>query len=439
MHRSRNIFASIAICTSLIIQSCQVVNPPLITATPTPEVNPNPTSTVAPTPTEDVLRGTVSIWHSWDERQLPGLLKAIDAFQTSYPNVLFDVQYIPSIDLKSSFEAASVEGSAPTLLIGSGEWGPPLFDKGWLADISDLAAEELLNSLNPAAVGAAQNKQALIGLPVDIDGVVLYRNRRLIPSAASTFEDLVSFARQATQGDVTGAYLDRSFFFSGGHLSGIGGNLMTPDGFPAFNDDHGLAWVELLRSFEGAGPTEFLGDNDLQYFKENRAGYITESTTLRNSLSESIGTANLAIDPWPILEEGGLSGYVEAEMVYLAPHAIEQLGEPAWEFAQYLVSPEAQSYLAETGTIPAIRASYTPSGGSQVIIDDELIRQAMLALESGTTYPVMPEMDVYPSNMNIALQSIFFDGVAPEEALQSAEERITEAVTAIKSPGNPSP
>ncbi len=380
----------------------------------------------------------MSIWHAWDEAKLPGLLKTIAAFQAQYPDVVFDVQYVPLLDLKTSFEIASSDGGAPLVVIAPSSWGPDLFDQGWIADISAHISVELVESLNSPAVGASLYRDALIGLPVSIEGVVLYRNSNIIPDKAATFDDLVSMARRATSSDAVGAYLERSFYFSGGHLDGLGGALMDSAGNPAFNDEFGLRWVDLLRKFALAGPTEYFGDNDLQHFIENKTGYIIESTGQRNRLVEAIGERSLSIDPWPITEDGSLSGYVEAEAVYLAPAALDPANRAALEFVNTLLSPESQAALAAGGAIPALSASAAFAPGSQVSIDDELLKQAMIALEDGVTYPVLPEMAYYPGPLDIALQSVFFDGVTAEDALQTAEESIQEALQAA-SPGEQDP
>jgi maltose-binding protein MalE len=383
--------------------------------------------------TEVVLQGTVSIWHSLDDQHLPWLLKGVNEFQSQYPHVQFDISFVPALDLETSYEIASSEGRQPMILIGPASWGPELYDQGWVADISGLASNDIIDRLNAAALGASQYANALIGLPISMEGVVLYRNPSLIFERANTLDDMISLARHANRGDVRGAWLERSFYYSGGHLSGLGGELMDSNGYPAFNDEFGIEWVNLLRTFELMGPTEFFGDNDLQAFRENRAGYLIESTAIRKSLSDAVGTTNIAIDPWPIFENGSLSGYVEAENIYLSPDALSIPGVPAWEFVETLYSADMLNSLAATGMIPAIKASAAFAPGSGISINDDLTRQAMIALEDGVTYPVVAEMDFYPPQMNIALQSIFFDNVEPEAALQSAEEAIVESVSAMQS------
>jgi arabinogalactan oligomer/maltooligosaccharide transport system substrate-binding protein len=428
MRFRRSIFPWIIILASLWLSACQVMNPGAPTPTPSSPPAITPTQPPAPTPTDARLKGTVTIWHGWDEQKRPALLKVIQDFQAQYPDVIFDVQYVPPIDLKAAFEAASLDGAAPDILIGDGAWGPEWYDQGWVADLTDLAPSDLINSLNPAGIEAARYHNALMGLPVSLEGVVLYRNRNIILASAETLDEMIAFARQVTEGDVYGTYLERSFFYSGGHLMGVGGSLMDAQGYPAFNDSYGLAWIDLLRSFERFGLVDFYSDNDVQYFTENRAGYIIESTRLRNRLVEAMGTASVAIDPWPLLDQGSMSGFVQSENVYLSPAGAAKEGQVALKFVEMLLTPPSQAYLAETGSIPALRASTAFAPGSQFSTRNDLVEQAMVALEDGHAYPVVPQMAVYPPQMDIALQSIFQDGVPADQALASAEAAIIQAL-----------
>jgi ABC-type glycerol-3-phosphate transport system substrate-binding protein len=382
------------------------------------------TSTPLPSSTPVTVSGTVSIWHSWDEIYVPALLRRIYEFNQIYPNIYFDVQYIPALDLRSAYEKATLEGHGPTLMIGQADWGPDLYDKKLVADLTNLVPADLLNTLNRAAVGTGRYRDAMMSVPVDIRGVVLYRNQSIISIAPSTFDELVSLAKAAARGQRFGAVLDRSFYFSGAHLIGLGGSLMDAEGRPAFNSLKGLEWMNLLLFFSEAGPPEFFSDNDLNLFKEGRAGMIIDGTWNRNMLAEAIGPANLAIDPWPVHAEGSLSGFVQAESIFMNPAALAEEHQVSMKFLQFFFSPDAQAGIAQVGLIPAINGSPVNLAMSQVKVDDPLIAQAMRALADGVSYPVDPVMSVYASQMDIALRSVFDGGVTPEEALKRAEEGI---------------
>ena len=195
-----------------------------------------------------------------------------------------------------------------------------------------------------------------MSLPLNLEGIVLYRNGLLAPIAPATFDELVKFAQAATESGNVGAILDRGFLYSGAHLNGLGGKWINPDGTPAFNDEKGLAWTSLLGAFQQVGPVEYQTDNDLNLFKEGRVGIITEDTRQRQNLAEAIGADNLVIDPWPVTSGGSaLSGFVQADGVFLNPRALQEDSQVSWEFVKTLFSPVSQAGLAQVGLVPAIK------------------------------------------------------------------------------------
>jgi arabinogalactan oligomer/maltooligosaccharide transport system substrate-binding protein len=415
----------------LFITSCSQFpfsGSPTATLIPTTTPVPTSTSTPAPTPTDSTPRGTVKIWHAWDEPEVPALVEVIRMFNQQYPDILFDVLYVPVEALPARYEESTRDGWGPALLLGPAEWGPHLFDQGLLADISDLVDQQLLDQINPAALGSVQYQGAIIGLPHAMDGVVLYRNQLIIPQPVLTFEELVTSAQAATSGEIIGAVLERSFFFSGGHLNGLGDKLMGENYEPAFTDPSGLEWIRLLRSFERAGPTEYLSDNDIALFRQNRAGIIIDGTWNRSDLAEAIGIDRLAIDPWPTSENGALSGYVRSDNVYLSAQAAGNQRSASWLFMQYLLSPPAQNILAMVEHIPVV---------ATVEVEDPLIAEAMVALAGGTTYPPVPAMEVYNVQMDLALRAIFFNEIDPAAALQSAQDAIINQLSELQGQNNP--
>jgi arabinogalactan oligomer/maltooligosaccharide transport system substrate-binding protein len=422
--------AFLASCT--LFPSSQPAPAQSATQPPTATHPIQPSDTPFPTPT--VVQGTVSIWHSWPEDDVPALAQIRAGFSALYPNVLFDITYIPPEDLRRAYEVETLNGNGPALLLGPAEWGPYLYDVGLVSDLSDLVNQELLNSLNKPALANARYKGALIGLPYALEGIVLYRNKDLMTVRANTFEEMTALAQAATQGEVVGAVLERSFLYSGAHLAGLGGTWMDENGLPTFNDAAGLAWLDLLTSFSDVGAVTFLSDSDLQVFKDGKAGWIIDGTWNLQELAQSIGADNLAIDPWPSVGQGSLSGFVFSENLYLSPKVEGIHRTAAQKFIEYFFSAEAQSRLAQVGRIPAatgIRLDASMNGS--------MIAEAMAALAGGTPYPLHPGAQIYATQMDFALKGYFEEKTPPEQTLQQAYLAILNAINALQLTPTPAP
>jgi arabinogalactan oligomer/maltooligosaccharide transport system substrate-binding protein len=424
MKKSLFSLLAILVVLSLIVTACgptaEPTQPPAAEPT-TEEAAPEPTAEEAvpePTAGEEAmptLAGTITLWHAWKESEIPALNNVIEAFQGMYPDVQFDVLYVPHEDLQGKYETAAATGGGPSVLIGSSDWGPGWYDAELVADVSAMTTEEFLRTINPAALGAVKYRNALIGLPQTIKGVVMFRNTDIIAEAPATFDDLVAAAQAATTGDIVGADLEYGFFFSAAHLNGLGGLLMDENGNPLFNDEKGVEWVNLIKSFQDAGPVENNNDNDVNLFKAGKAGIIIDGTWNMSGLAEAIGADKLAIDPWPT----PMSGFVQTENIYLSANAEGGDKDAAWAFMEFFLSPEAQAMLTEVGHIPAVPG---------VEVSDPLMAQAATAFEGGTAFPVIPEMGCYWDPGNNALLSAVNEGADPAAVLQQAYNTITACI-----------
>jgi maltose-binding protein MalE len=407
---------------------------------PTASPTPIPSPTLSPTP--NIIEGTVTIWHSWDETQRSILFRTISVFQSTYPQVQFDVLYVPALDLATRFEEAMSQGAGPTILIAPAQWGGRFYEQGFLVDFGNRNLDSITTLLNQAALETGVYYGKRLSVPITMNGVVLYRNKTILPTAAQTFEQMRAFATTATQAGTVGADLERSFFFSGGHLLGLGGLLLNAEGLPGFQQDdyrYALEWLDLLKAFEQVGVTEFNSDNDLRLFQEGRAGLIVEGSWNRYLLAGEVGPLNLAIDPWPTYKTGRLAGFVQSEGVFLTRQTLNEEDEISWLFLQSLFSPEALSNLGNVGLIPAIGTEQLVENGGVINIGDPFVTQSIVAFESGVAYPSLPEMEIVEKQMDVILRAVFFQGMNQRAAMQQAYERILADINTQRSSSTPSP
>jgi maltose-binding protein MalE len=399
---------------------------PLSGVGPSPTAVPDPTERVGfpamPPPSSDAV--TVSIWHSWSESEVVVLEDVLQAFQKVYPNVYYDVLYIPFDDMLRTFQAAAYRGAGPSILLAPAEWGPQLYDEGLVAAVDDLAVPAFLERINPAALDSARYRGALISLPHAIrNGVIMYRNRQIIHNAPTTFSELVTAAKEVTRGGRVGAYLERGYFYSTGHLAGLGGRLMDENGLPTFNDPMGLAWLNLLVEFEQAGPVSLNTNRDLDLFKTGRVGIIIDGTWTREALVEAIGEENLAIDPWPAYGDGHLSGYVQADNIYLTTRAVGDERYASLQFFGFMLAPEVQAVLTRANHIPALM---------DVQVEHDWMRPVMQALQGGTAFPVHPNTNLYWDPLETAMGYVFSKTALPAPALKQANDTINARILELQ-------
>ncbi|HEY4688535.1 MAG TPA: extracellular solute-binding protein, partial [Anaerolineae bacterium] len=399
---------------------------PVVTAAPTvsPAVSgPRQAPTLAavteaPVATEAPLAGTVTFWHIRTGVDAVNLDAIVSAFERKYPNVRVEVNSMQYDEMRSQLEVTAAAGEGPTVVLGFTDWAPELFDTGLIADLTSELDGATLNRIMPEALAVLRYKGALIGLPYSMSGVVLYRNKAIIPRAPATFEELAALAKAATKGGVDGAHLEYGVFFAAAHLNGIGGALMDDQGNPTFNTEAGVAWLDLLKSFKEIGPVEYYTDEDLNQFEQDRAGFIIDGTWNLARLANAIGAPNLSIDPWP----KPLSGYVTVDSLFLNANARRDDREASIEFIKFLLSPEAQARLTDL-----TNSTYLPVL-EDVTVDDPLVAQALLSLHTtGTMFPHNTAMNDYWGPLEEALRTGVDENGDSATALQDAYEQVARA------------
>jgi len=203
----------------------------------------------------------------------------------------------------------------------------------------------------------------------------------------------------------------------------LGGQLIDANNLPGFNNDRGVVWLELLKDLELAGPSNYFNDDDLERFKLGEIGWIIDGSWNLRPLADAIGPENLAIDPWPTYQDGRMSGFIQAENAYLSAKVDEANRRAAILFLEFLISPQSQSMLADSGSFPS-NLTFNPTDP----VYGPLVLQAAEALASGVAYPLDPNIAIYSLNFDLALRSYFEQNLPPEQALQNAQDAILKEI-----------
>jgi maltose-binding protein MalE len=415
----------------ILIAACQPTSSPTPTMTSTPTEVPR-TATPQPTPTPDpktLMRGTVRLWLDWNPMELDSLHKVISSFNDQYPAVTFAITYYPHDDLRSALELAITEDNAPTMIFGPSSWGPELWQDGRLLDLTIQVDKDLLSSIDPLAWDQVDYDGAVIGLPLERQGIVLYRNRLIVYEAASTLEELVSMGQQLKGEQSVGFGLDFGFMYSVPQLAACDGDLFDAKGNLNLEAEVGHCWLGLMRTLRDAGRVWFNSDEDLILFEMGSSGWLMESTLEADRLSRLEGVRDLVIDPWPMYSETGkrLAGFVWTENLYLIKGASPDDVEASWTFARFLLSPEAQIILSDpegANHLPALR---------DLTLSDSLQIQMAASLSSGVPLPIQPDLYLYIEPLEGAVRAVSVQGASPELALDIAFKKIEQALTSAKS------
>lgn len=326
----------------------------------------------------------VEVWHPFQGKLLEVLEEATRAFQAANPQISLALVYVPLDDLPQAYETAVYQNRAPEVLIAPSTWNALLSSRALVADLTPYFPTSFWQALAPAALKLGTGQGGQTSLPFYLSGVVLYRNQKVITAPASSMEQLIQVAQKATRGSTLGAYFDLSAFNTMALYDSLGGRWMDEAGRPVFDrQDYRDAqkWLELLSSLDRAGAVEVNTNRDLTLFLQGKVGYVLDGTWNLQTIAQSIGAENLAIDLFPLPGVVTSPGYVESQNLYLNLAVANGQDAQLYAALQWIgamLSPQVQRRLAESGFIPARQ---------DISIQDRLIRQVAEVLWKGVPAP----------------------------------------------------
>ena len=396
---------------------------PVPTATPQatpPTATPAPTATPQLTETVEGFQGALSIWLSWGPDGVRALNDLIRAFQSDHPGATFAVAYVPADELRQTLDQAAADQQLPSLFLAPSEWGPELHQSGLIHDLADQPIDQVKAIVHSLAWNQVAQRDQVLGLPVQLEGNVLYRNRELAPVPAATVEGLVESSRRFRGTLAVGMNLDYGYSTIVPFGSACGGQLVQPGSLPDLQGALGPCWLALLQELSRAGPVDFNTDLDREAFQAGQAGWLIESTELYETFAARLGEAAVAVDPWPIYESSGepLAGYVWGENIYFRNGMEPAELELAWEFSTFLLSAESQQALSSpfgAGNLP-VHAGTLPLVGVYGLMHQ--------ALQSGIPRPLEPPAAEIAEILERAARAVAVQGTTVEIALRRALEEL---------------
>jgi len=367
----------------------------------------------------------LTIWHSLEYPQLAALEDIIRSFQLTFPQVSFDLTYVPLDDLKKRYAGAVYQKEGPDLLLAPSAWSAELYDQGLATNLSPYFTATFWRSIIPPALGTGSYKLAQVSLPVTMSGIVMYRNQAILPQPSTDFESMVNAARLVTHGGIVGAYFELDPFYSMAHLDGLGGQWQdSRNGEPVFQRRdyaEALGWLDLLQDFDRLGAVELNTSRDTALFRQGKVGLIIDGSWNMESIIMGLGREKLAVDPWPSYGSGRLSGYVFTQGLFLNVETARQVDSQllaALQFMGSMLLPQSQLRMAEeVGVLPVLQSVQVP---------DRIKNQAITALNGGVAFPTIMNgqpFEVYRAALQVAIsQSLSLPPEQPKSEIEALQE-----------------
>lgn len=175
MFRKQVAFTFILVAIAVVLAACSFTPGQLVM--PTATINPNETVTVSseeeayytPTPTPLSQKGIVAIinlWHDWEGADAEVLNQVLALFKQEYPNVIINVTYVPTAEMKAKFEGDS---RSVYLIIGPNDWAKEWMDNYLIQELTLMVEAETgwADSWTPEALAACTVDNMILNTPIN--------------------------------------------------------------------------------------------------------------------------------------------------------------------------------------------------------------------------------------------------------------------------------
>lgn len=369
----------------------------------------------------------ITVWTPMTEMAV--LNNIAEDFKKEY-KIAVKIMRVPFEELQPKFQVAAPVGQGPELITGPHDWIGPFATAKLIAPI-DVTREKLKQFI-PVGLKAMSYGGKLYGLPLSLEAIGLIYNKKLVPRAPETLEELIKIAQELNRGDQNGFLFDiNDFYFAWPFFGGYGAYIFkeTKNGLDPLDiglDNAGaIKAAQLILDFQEKYKLIPRGTNKDIASGRFIAGKLAMTINGPWALVDYKKTGiDYAVARIPKLENGKYpTPLVGVFGVMLNSKAKNKVA--AVKFMNFLCNRKNQVaiYLAG-GRIPS---RFDAQADPEVIKNPD-IRAIGECANAGTPMPNIPALSQVWQPMAEALQLITTKKQKPEEALAGASKRIKKNI-----------
>jgi len=394
-----------------------------VLAEATAAATPVPTATPTPLPS---VEGQLTIWV--DDGKAPGVQVAADAF-TKQTNVQVRIQVIPFGNIRDQFTVAGPAGNGPDILVAANDW-----IGGWYANglTSTLDLGDKASSFDPVALKAFTYDGNLVGMPYLVEAVALYYNTDLVPKPPATWDDLKTIAKQLQDakkvdqgyvlqiGDPYHAYPIFTGF--GGYVFGTDKNGSYNPNDVGLDSDGAIAAAKEIDSMVKAGLLRDGVNYDTMtgLFKSGKGAMVITGPWELNNF-RAVKGLNFDVAKMPTINGKPMRPFVGSQGFVVNKLSKNELLAKTF-LTDYMASTDAfQAMYNKVAFIPAwlpMRATVT---------DKQLLKFGD-SVADGQPMPAIPQMGSVWDSWTKAINLIFQQKQAPDQAMKDAAQAIRDKI-----------
>lgn len=380
----------------------------------------------------------------WDKNQEPAILEIIDGFQEKNPNINIEIEVTPYKQYFTKLEAAATGNVLPDLFWMNGPNFVQYASNDMLMPVKDIVKAEGMDMNNyvDSLVSLYTHEETLYGIPKDLDSVAMWYNKEIFdkagvayPTREWTIEDVKTASAKIKESgqDVYGLTIapnaQESYY---NFIPQAGGEIISSDKKRSgYHKPETLEAIKVMKDLYDSGIAvpyaAILDTRATDMFESGRVAmsysgsWQAKPYDANNNINKKIGLTFMPAIKSNTSVVHGLSNVISANTKH--PDA-------AAKFLSYLGSKEANTILAESGTvIPA----YKDVQHLWVEAFENVDATAYIdILENTMPYPVSAQTSKWALIENDYLKQVWSGILSPEEAVSKIAQEMDAVLTEEK-------
>ncbi|WP_242302663.1 extracellular solute-binding protein [Bacillus cereus group sp. BfR-BA-01361] len=366
------------------------------------------------------------VWE--DDKKGVGLEPAVKSFEEKY-KVKVKVVEMQMTDQVKKLRLDGPAGTGPDVVTLPHDQIGNAVTEGLLSEVK--ADDAVKSKFTDSSIEAQTYNGKLYGLPKAIETPVFIYNKKLMPKAPETMDELFNFSKEFTKDGKYGFLaLGDNFYFANAFMAGMGGYVFgEKDGKPnasdvGLNNSGAVQGAEYLQKWykEKLFPKGIIGESGGPaadgLFNEGKAASIMNGPWAFQAMEKN--GIDYGVAPMPKLPNGQpMKTFVGVKGWHVT--SFSKQNDLATKFTEWVTNEEnAKIRFEKTKEIPPVKAVME----DPIIKDNEAAKAVATQSENGIPMPNIPEMQEVWKPAGDALQLVVTDKEAPKAALDNAVKQI---------------
>jgi arabinogalactan oligomer / maltooligosaccharide transport system substrate-binding protein len=361
--------------------------------------------------------GTLTVWV--DAERVDALQGAADAYQEK-TGVTVKLVGKSVDDMKDDFIQQVPTGKGPDVVMGAHDWLGELSTNGVVAplELGDSASDYL-----PVALQAATYDGTVYMLPYAVENIAVLRNADLVPTAPTSFDDMVSkgafVVEQGAEGNPYHLYPFQTAFGAPVFGTDDSGSYDATD--LQLGSAGGSAFADWLAAQGAAGTlnTDIDGEIAKQQFLDGTAAFwLTGPWNVGAATDAGI---NVAIDPIPSPTGETASPFAGVKGFFVSSESKNKVAANDF-LVNYIGTEDVQLELFQAGNVlPALTAAADSAASDPIIAGFQAVGAEAVPM------PAIPAMGAVWQFWGVA-EAAIINGADPATTWQKLVDDVTAAI-----------